>query len=108
MSTDATPVFDAEKLRRQTMGDGAMQIEVLSLFVAEAQRLMQQVEEAEDSQTRGDRLRALAALGRNTGAMRLMQAARLAEGHVGDTAPDLTALRAALSDTLAYVQRVGV
>lgn len=108
MSIDAAPVFDPEKLRRHTKGDAAMQVEVLSLFVAEAERLMRQVEEAEDSQMRAQRLQGLVALARNIGAMRLVQQARMAEAHVGDGAPDLESLRAALADTLAYVHRAGI
>jgi hypothetical protein len=108
MSIDATPLFDPEKLRRHTMGDAAMHVEVLSLFVAEAERLMRQVEEADDTPTRGERLRALVTLSRNIGAMRLVQQARLAEAHVGEEAPDLEGLRSALSDTLAYVRRAAM
>jgi len=108
MSVDTAPVFDADKLRRHTMGDAAMQVEVLSLFVAEAERLMRQVEEAADSQIRAERLRALIALARNIGAMRLVQQARLAEAHAGEGAPDLESVRAALADTLAYVHRTGI
>jgi hypothetical protein len=108
MSTDATPVFDAEKLRRQTLGDETMQVEVLSLFVTEAERLMRQVEAADSSQLRAERLRALIALGRNIGAMRLVQSARMAESHIGDDDPDLSGLRAAISDTVAYVHRSGI
>jgi hypothetical protein len=108
MAVDTAPIFDPEKLRRHTMGDAAMQVEVLSLFVAEAERLMRQVEEAGDSQMRAERLRALVALARNIGAMRLVQQARLAEQHVGEGAPDLEDVRAALSDTLAHVHRSGV
>jgi len=108
MSTEAIPVFDAARLRRQTLGDATMQVEVLSLFVTEAERLMRQVEDAENAQMRGERLRALVALARNIGASRLVQAARMAETHVDDAAPDLDAVRAVLADTVAYVHRTVV
>ncbi len=71
MSTDAIPVFDAAQLNRATSGDASLQVEVLALFVAEAERLMRQVEDAADPQVRGDRLRALIGLARNIGAAKL-------------------------------------
>jgi hypothetical protein len=108
MSTNAIPVFDPTKLQRQTMGDPAHQIEVLALFVAETERLMRQVEDADDPQLRGDRLRALIALARNIGAARLAHEARAVETHIGDGSPDFAPLRAAVSDTLAFVRRTGV
>jgi hypothetical protein len=107
MSTTAVPVFDPAKLQRQTMGDRAHQVEVLALFVAEAERLMRQVEDAPAPQLRGDRLRALVALARNIGAMRLAHEARAVETHIGAAPPDLENLRAAVAETLAFVRRSG-
>jgi hypothetical protein len=104
-ASDTIPVFDSARLHRQTMGDPSVQVEVLSLFVAEVERLMRQVEEAEDGALRGDRLRGLIALARNIGAMRLAQEARAAETQIGTEQPDLSALRAAVVETIAFVQR---
>ena len=70
MQTSRVPVLDAGQLRRQTMGDAAMQVEVLALFVAEAERLMRQVEDAPDAEVRADRLHAMIGLARNVGAAR--------------------------------------
>ena len=104
MSTSLAPVFDPAQLHRRTMGDKALQIEVLSLFVTEAERLMRQVEDAPNAQMRGYRLNAMISLARNTGAARLAQAARQLETEIAAEQPDLAPLRAALGETLAYVQ----
>jgi hypothetical protein len=69
---------------------------------------MNQVEEAENPQIRAERLRALTGSARSVGAARLAQAARLAETHISDEAPDLGPLRAAYSETLAYVRQSGI
>jgi hypothetical protein len=107
MPSDTIPVFDPAKLHRQTMGDRSLQIEVLALFVAEVERLMRQVEDAADGAVRGDRLRGLIALARNTGAMRLAQQARAVETQIGAEPPDLEPLRLAVAEAVAFVQRSG-
>ena len=74
MPTDRCPaVFDAAQLNRAHEGSASLQVEVLSLFVAEVERLMRQVEDAPDPQLRGDRLRALIGVARNTGAALIAQ-----------------------------------
>lgn len=108
MPTEELPIFDAVQLNRHTQRDPNMQIEVLSLFVAEVERLMMQVEDAPDGQVRGDRLRALMGVARNTGASRLAHEARALETQVGDENPDLTGLRDAVAQTLAYVRQRGI
>ena len=107
MATGALPVLDSAQLRRKTMGDPSLQVEVLALFVTELERLMRQVEEAADAQVRGDRLRAIIALARNIGAMRLAQASRTLETQIATEAPDMTPLRAAVAEAISYVQRAG-
>ena len=102
------PLLDAVQLNRKTMGDPALQVEVLSLFATEAERLMRQVEDAPDAQIRGDRLRAMIALARNTGAARLAQVARELEREIVSEELDLQPLRAALGETLAYVGRTAI
>jgi hypothetical protein len=54
MATSTLPLLDPAPLERQSMGDRAIRLEVLALFVAEAERLMNQVEEAGDPQVRAD------------------------------------------------------
>lgn len=108
MSTDAVPVFDAARLNRATNGDAALQVEVLALFTAEVERLMRQVEDAPDPQTRNDRLRALMSAARNTGATMLAQEARALETQIAEEAPDLEPLRQAVAQTVAYVRQAGI
>jgi hypothetical protein len=108
MSTDTIPVFDRDQLKRATKADAALQVEVLVLFVAEVERLMRQVEEAEDPQLRGDRLRALITVARNTGAVMLAREARALETQIAAEAPALGPLRKAVAETLAYARQVGV
>jgi HPt (histidine-containing phosphotransfer) domain-containing protein len=108
MSTDAIPVFDAARLYRATNGDAALQVEVLALFTAEVERLMQQVEDAPDPQTRSDRLRALSSAARNTGAAMLAQEARVLETQIAEETPDLEPLRQAVAQTVAYVRQAGI
>jgi hypothetical protein len=108
MPTDAIPVFDAAQLTRASNGDVAHQVEVLALFVAEAERLMRQVEDAPDPQVRGDRLRALIVSARNIGATMLALKARELETQIGSESPDLAPLREAVAETVNYVKRVSI
>ncbi len=108
MSTNTLPVFDAAQLSRASNADAAQQVEVLALFLAEVQRLMQQVEDAPDGQLRGERLRALIALARNTGAAKLGHEARALETQIAADEPDLAQLRQAVDETVAYVRQVGI
>jgi hypothetical protein len=103
----SAPLLDPVQLKRKTHGDPSLQIEVLSLFVTEVERLMRQLEEASEPQMRIDRVRALGAVARNTGAALVAQEARTAEAQLAGDNPDLSALRIAVSDTLAYIRRSG-
>ena len=103
----AAPLFDGAQLKRQTHGNPSLQIEVLALFIAEVERLMNQVEDARDPQMRAERLRALIGLSRNTGAALIAQQARALETQIASENPDLTPLRNAIADTLAYIKRTG-
>ena len=101
----SAPVFDPGPLTRRSMGDPAHQIELLSLFEAEVERLLAQVEGAADPHIRIDRLHAMVALARNIGALHLAQVARTLETQIGAEAPDLEPLRAAIDETRAFVRR---
>jgi hypothetical protein len=81
---------------------------MLSLFVAEVERLMRQIEEAPEPQLRGDRLRALFAVARNAGATLVAHEARALETAIGEETPDMAQLKAAIADTVAYIRRTGV
>lgn len=108
MPTSDNPVIDAAQFQRVTNGDAALQLEVLALFVTEVERLMRQVEDATDPQLRGDRLRALIGVARNTGAAMLAAEARALETQILVESPDLSSLRRAVSETVAYVRQVGI
>lgn len=108
MTTDSVPILDSAQLRRATNNDASLQVEVLALFVAEVERLMRQVEDAADPQERGDRLRAMIALARNTGAAKLAHEARELETQIAAEAPPLGPLKDAVSETLAYVRQTGI
>jgi hypothetical protein len=101
------PLFDAAQLRRQTQGNPSLQVEVLALFMAEVERLMNQLEDAPNPQLRGERLRALIGLARNTGATLVAQQARAIEPQIATGNADLEPLRTAVADTLAYIRRAG-
>jgi predicted trehalose synthase len=107
MPQSGLPVIDADRLARRTMGDEALQVEVLALFAAEVERLMRQVASAADPQVRGDRLQAIAVLARNTGALHLAQVARALETQIVAEELDLEPLREAVSETLAYLGNAG-
>lgn len=106
--TPVIPVIDAVQLNRHTNGNASLQVEVLSLFVAEVERLMRQVEDAPDAQIRGDRLRALIGVARNTGAALIAHRARELETEIATESPDMGQLRQAIAETLAYIRRSGV
>src|SRR6185369_9240535 len=99
MPSPPVPLFDTAQLNRHTKGNARLQVEVLSLFVGEVERLIRQVEDAPDPQVRGDRLRAVIGVARNIGATRIAQAARGLETQIADDAPDLLSLKAAISET---------
>lgn len=87
------------------MDNARLQIERLSLFVAEAERLLRQVEEASNETIRKDRLQALVTLARNIGATRLAELSRriVAMPEIGED--ELGELRRTVRDVIAYVQQ---
>jgi HPt (histidine-containing phosphotransfer) domain-containing protein len=100
------PVFDPEQLDRQTMGDEALRVEILALFVAEAERLLAQVEQAPDALVRASRLHAMKGLARNVGARRLAEVCRRVERGVESGPADkeaLASLRAAVREAIDQV-----
>jgi HPt (histidine-containing phosphotransfer) domain-containing protein len=100
------PVFDAAHLDRQTMGDEALRVEILALFVTEVERLMAQVEAAPDPLVRASRLHAITGLARNVGAQRLAVLCRGLQERVARGAAeedDLADLRAAVEEAVGYI-----
>ena len=107
MSESIQPVLDPEQLRRQAMGSEAHRREILSLFVAEVERLLQQVERARDAQIRNDRLQAILSLSRSVGAAQLGQVVEKIAAEPDPVAANLEALRTAVEDVVAYIGRLG-
>ncbi len=106
MSEGGARVFVRAQLHRRTFGNPALEVEILALFAAEADRLLRQIENAPDPQIRGDRLRAMRALAGNTGAVRLAHVARSLET-AGPAEPDLRPLRDAVDEVIAYLRQTG-
>ena len=107
MSAKNAPLFDSTQLGRRAMGDESLRTELLSLFVTEVERLMRQAEDAPDAVIRDDRLRAISASARGVGAVRLAQTAKLLEAQFTVKDIDLTPLREAIAETLAYLRQTG-
>jgi HPt (histidine-containing phosphotransfer) domain-containing protein len=107
MSESNQPVLDEEQLRRQAMGSDAHRTEILSLFVAEVERLLQQVERARDAQTRRSRLQAIQSLCRNVGAANLGETVRKMTAEPDSLAADLDPLRTAVEEVVAHIARLG-
>ena len=111
MNEKAAPLLDMAHLRKRTMDDAGLQVEMLSLFVAEVERLLAQAERADNPQLRADRIGAIASLARNVGAVQLGQVARgmaqSADPASPDGAGDLSALRSAVMTTVAFIRRDG-
>ena len=108
MPTSAVPVIDTAQLDRRALGDESLRVEILALFATEVERLLRQVEDAPDAQIRGDRLRAMTALARNVGAVRLGHVARQLETEIAAEAIDFAPLRQATQETLAYLGQAKV
>lgn len=100
------PVFDAAHLDRQTMGDEALRVEILALFVAEVERLLGQVESAPDPLLRASRLHAMTGLARNVGARRLAVLSHRLQRRVADRAAeesDIADLRTAVQEAIDHI-----
>ena len=102
MAEDGLPILEFERLQRRTMGSQPLQVEILSLFSTEAERLVRQAGEAEDPQTRSDRLSALGALAHGIGAVRLADAAEKAGRDISG-ALQLDAVESALREVLQTI-----
>ncbi len=85
------------------MGDEDLRVEILALFASEAERLLNQAEDAADAATLGDRLHAIKGLARNVGALRLEQAAIDLETECRVGPADLASLRHAVMEAIDYL-----
>ena len=86
------------------MGSEAMQVELLALFIAEAERLLDQVAAADTQEIRADRLQALAALARSVGAQRLTRTALDTARSFSD-GEDLDRLRSSVDEVVGFIRR---
>ncbi|MDQ0326790.1 HPt (histidine-containing phosphotransfer) domain-containing protein [Rhodopseudomonas julia] len=98
-------IFNEAHLDRQTMHNEALKVEILALFVTEADRLLNQIKEAKTSSARGERVHALKGLARNVGAERLALAASLTEERLKAQGCDLAPLEAAVQEVVRYLAR---
>jgi HPt (histidine-containing phosphotransfer) domain-containing protein len=102
------PLFDAAHLDRQTLGNETLRTEIVSLFLAEVERLLAQVERAPDRLVRASRLHAMMGLARNVGALRLAELCRALEARAErddlDEPADLDRLRAAVAEVTNHLR----
>lgn len=104
MAIAAAPLLDPVELERRCLGDPAMRVELLALFIAEAERLMRQIEAAPD-ELLTERVAAMAALARGIGATRLRHSAHALQLQIIRGEAELGPLRGVVDDTLAYLRR---
>jgi HPt (histidine-containing phosphotransfer) domain-containing protein len=95
------PILDEDQLKRQTMNDPDLEVEILSLFINEAERLLRQIEETENIAKRMERFHAIKGLARNVGALKL---AKIAAGLEEGDSDDIVEIRAAVENVIAYIK----
>lgn len=94
------PILDERQLKRQTMNDPDLEVEILSLFIAEAERLLRQMEETESTAKRIERFHAIKGLARNVGALKL---AKIADSLEDGSSDDIREIRLAVENVIAYI-----
>lgn len=94
------PILDEHQLKRQTMNDPDLEVEILSLFIAEAERLLRQMEETESTTKRLERFHAIKGLARNVGALKL---AKIADSLEDGSSDDIREIRLAVENVIAYI-----
>lgn len=94
-------ILDEQHLKRQTMSDPDLEVEILSLFITEAERLMSQIEQTQNAAKRLERFHAVKGLASNVGAKKL--AGIMASLKTGD-AGDVAHARAAVDQVIAYIR----
>jgi hypothetical protein len=102
MGEGTSPIFDRVPAGAQDAPKPGAGSGILALFVAEAERLLRQVENADDPQTGATAARHDRA-GAAHGAMRLADVARALETEILPHGAGPSAAREALAETIAYI-----
>lgn len=106
LAVEQTAPIDLAHLRRFTMGNRALELEVLCLFSRDTPSLLDRLAQARDEKSWLEAAHTLKGSARAIGAKRVGALAEQAEraGRAGDRAPDLLAsLRDALREAMAFV-----
>jgi HPt (histidine-containing phosphotransfer) domain-containing protein len=91
------PVLDLQHLERQTLGDAALQREVLALFVRQSARTVAELRTLTDSGKRREAAHALKGSARGIGAFAVAERAAAIEAHPDDFADGIAALARAVA-----------
>jgi hypothetical protein len=94
----AEPVLDLDHLNRQTMGNRALEREVLSLFDDHAARTLGLIQAADMPDSRREMAHSLVGAARGIGAFRAAAAAAAIEAGTDDSPQGLAALEAAIGE----------
>jgi hypothetical protein len=113
IADDNEPVIDLVHLSRQTLGDQALEVELLDLFDRQSARIVSQLSEANpgDGKILGDLAHQLRGSALAVGAGRVARSAQIYEagcaaGRGGAPAPALDALADAVAETRAAIARL--
>ena len=94
------PILNESWLKRQSMNDPDLEVEILSLFINEAERLIRQIEETDSTAKRLERFHAIRGLASNIGAEKLAKIAATRQNGDGD---DVKEIKTAVNNVIAYI-----
>ncbi len=99
-SANDLPILNENWLKRQSMNDPDLEVEILSLFINEAERLIRQIGETESAAKRLERFHAIRGLASNIGAEKLAKIAATRQNGDDD---DVNEIRTAVDNVIAYI-----
>jgi len=99
-SANDLPILNENWLKRQSMNDPDLEVEILSLFINEAERLIRQIDETESTAKRLERFHAIRGLASNIGAEKLAKIAATRQNGDDD---DVKEIRTAVANVIAYI-----
>ncbi len=103
VAADGAPV-DLVHLARHTLGNRELEREVLRLFSRQSSMMMERMQEAGDREALGRCLHTLLGSARGVGAWKVSEAVETVQQALEeDAAADLTALRAAVAESGAFI-----